>query len=192
MVKGKNYFTRKKAKQSDLYHTPFSLVWELLKYESFANCLEPACGEYAIVKAAQNNSNCDFSLAYDINDYNTGNNFFDQDKWYGDILTNPPFNEWDRFVLHAKKICTGKIAMIGKINYFGCVGRANSSIWKNLQKIYIFNRYVDYRTPYREDGFFHVGGMCTAWFVWLPKYTGDIILKQLDVQKYAKLGQFKC
>lgn len=188
--KGKNYFTRNCFRPGDLYYTPFSLVWELLKYEDFENCLEPASGEGAIIKAAKNYDNCEFIREGDIK---KGEDFFDSKSWHGDILTNPPFSLWDGFVFHAKKITDGKICMLGKLNYFGCVGRYKSGIWDGLKTVYIFNRYVDYRTPYREDGLFHVGGMATAWFVWDRDQNPINIpeIRILDVQKYAKLGQFK-
>lgn len=67
----------------------------------------------------------------------------------------------------------------------------NSFIWKFLKGIYPFSRYVDYQTPYREDGLFHVGNMATAWFLWDMEYKGKIDFKVLDVQKYSKLGVYK-
>ena len=81
--------------------------------------------------------------------------------------------------------------MIGRLNYFGTCSRYQSGIWKNLKAIYCFNRYVDYRTPSRTDGLFCVGGMATAWFLWDKNYVGDPIIKILDVQRYAKLGNYK-
>jgi len=185
-MKGKNYFTRNGFRPGDLYHTPFSLVWELLKYESFENCLEPASGEGAIIKASEDFDNCNFMKHGDFIQHKY--NFFNEGKWDGDIFTNPPFSLWDKFIFHAKWITDGKICMLGKLNFFGCKGRYNSGIWNGLKKIYPFNRYVDYRTPYREDGLFHVGGMATAWFVWEKGYTENPEIKILDVQKYAKLG----
>ena len=187
----KSMYKRKNPKGDDIYHTPFSLVWKLLEHEKFHDCLEPACGEYAIVKAARGNPNCDFTLAYDLNDPNTGDDFFNHKKWDGDILTNPPFSLWDEFVTHAKKICSNKICMIGRLNYLGCKGRSKSGIWEHLKKIYVFNRYVDFRTPFREDGHFHVGGMCSGWFLWDMQYTGPHMFEILDVSEYATLGNFK-
>jgi len=65
-----------------------------------------------------------------------------------------------------------------------------SFIWGHLKKYYIFNRYVDYQTPYRKDGLFNVGAMPTAWFLWDMEYVGDPSSTILNVQPWAKLGQF--
>ena len=106
------------------------------------------------------------------------------------VITNPPFSLWDKFVVKAKSHCK-KFMFIGRLNYFGTNNRFQSGLWKNLKAVYPFNRYVDYQTPYREDGLFHVGAMATAWFLWDMKYIGEPKIRVLDIQKYAKLGNFK-
>ncbi len=82
--------------------------------------------------------------------------------------------------------------MIGKTNFFGAYKRNKNGVWKHLKKVYVFNRQVDYRTPYRKDGHFHVGNLITGWFCfdlsWSKKYWHTEIM---DIQKYATLGQFK-
>lgn len=187
-MSGKSYAQRdyKNQRPADQYHTPFSLVWELLKYETFINCADPAYGNGAIVKAAEDKINFIYK-----GDIATGQNFLDLKQWNGDIFTNPPFSLWDEFIKHAKKLEVEKFCFLGKTNFLGCVGRYENSIWNNLRKVYIFNRYVDYRTPYREDGLFHVGVLCTGWFVWDREYLGKPVIEILNVQKYAKLGNLK-
>ena len=68
---------------------------------------------------------------------------------------------------------------------------ADSLIWRHLKAVYPFSRYVDYQTPYRNDGMFHVGNMETAWFLWDMEYEGPFITEIMDVQKWATLGAFK-
>lgn len=106
------------------------------------------------------------------------------------IITNPPFSLWDEFVLKAKSHCK-KFMFIGRLNYFGTFGRYEKGLWDNLKWILPFNRYIDYRTPYREDALFHVGSQATAWFLWDIEYEGYPMTQVLDVQKYAKLGAYK-
>ena len=83
---------------------------------------------------------------------------------------------------------------IGRLNYFGTNSRYRNDIWENLVGVFPFNQYVDYQTPYRDDGHFHVAAMATAWFLWdmddkrCHYYPPGHIL---DVQKYATLGAFK-
>lgn len=187
-MEGKAYMHSAKSKrnESDLYHTPKSLVWELLKREKFERVWEPACGNGAI---------SDELDAYGIlelaTDVSMGFDFLsDSTVHMGDILTNPPFSLWDEFVMHAKSHCTGRVCMLGRTDCFGAHSRNVNGIWDQLEKIYIFDRRIDYRTPLRDDGLFHVGAMVTGWFIWdttqpaETKWSGNII----DVQKYAKLG----
>ena len=81
--------------------------------------------------------------------------------------------------------------MIGRLNYLGTQSRLNKWIWNNLKMILPFSRYVDYQTPYRDDGFFHVGAMATAWFLWDMDYYGKPTVEFIDVNKYAKLGNYR-
>jgi hypothetical protein len=185
--KGRDYVRRTSNRPGDLYDSPMCTLWTLLEKESFNNCLEPASGNGSLLKAAPSGM---FTHSFDL--LKDGTNFLDcKEIWNGDIITNPPFSIWDLMVTHAKQIATGRICMIGKTNFFGCVGRYNSDIWNNLEWVYIFNRYIDYQTPYREDGLCHVGNMCTGWFIWDKRYTGNPKIRLLDVSKYAVLGNYK-
>ena len=185
--KGKDFVRRTANRPGDLYDSPACTLWTLLEKESFHNCLEPAYGNGSLLKAAPPGM---FTYSFDL--LKDGTNFLDyNNEWPGDIVTNPPFSSFDRFVTHAKQIATGRVCMIGKTNFFGCIGRYNSTIWKYLKWVYIFNRYIDYQTPFRTDGLCHVGNMCTGWFIWDKRYTGDAKIRRLDVSKYAVLGNYK-
>ena len=191
-MKGKSYAARKESKHrpvGDLYDTPKSLIWELLEIETFHDILEPAAGNLAIVEALDEKLSGNDLIVY--GDLSTGEDFYDMKEWPGDILTNPPFSEWDKFVNHAKKIAYGRVCMLGRANYFGTYDRSQSTIWDGLRYVYFLNRMADYRTPRRTDGMFHVGAMVTGWFIWEKWYRGDPAIRQLDVQKYATLGAFK-
>jgi hypothetical protein len=186
-IKGKAYANRKEVIKNDLYHTPQSLTWKLTENEKFKNIDEPACGEMAIVKPLED-------LGYTVNatDLTTGHDFL---KLEGnckkkDLVTNPPFFIWDDFVLKSKELGYRKTALIGRTNYLGTYGRYENQLFSSLKYIYVFNRYVDYQTPLRDDGLFHVGALCTGWFVWEAKYKGLPQVVQLDVQEYAKLGSY--
>lgn len=109
---------------------------------------------------------------------------------YKQVIMNPPFSLWDPFV-HKAKVESDVLMSIGRLNYLGTHSRNASDIWSNLRAVYCFDRYVDYRTEFREDGLFHVGAMATAWFLWERGYTSPPELHVLDVQKWAKLGNSK-
>jgi hypothetical protein len=199
---GKAYANKKQLlekPESDFYETPISLVWELLKLpvmEKINTIVEPACGKLAIsnelikhglnVSSTDINSGCDFlsdsrynKSAYPISDA---------------IITNPPFSMFDKFVIKAKEL-SPKVIMIAKTNFFGAYQRNIKGVWKDLSHVYIFNRQVDYRTPYREDGNFNVGNLITGWFVWEKGWSEEHgenwMTSIIDVQKYATLGQIK-
>jgi len=192
--KGKAYAHKSGQRQGDLYHTPKSLVWvaeDIIKDEFLIQILEPCAGQKytPIVEALERiNMTVDYNdlFAFDGKDYLKDEFFID----YNQIITNPPFSLWDEFVLKAKTHCN-KFMFIGRLNYFGTQSRLEKGIWNNLKGIYPFSRYVDYQTPYRDDGLFHVGAMATAWFLWDMEYTGKLDFEILDVAKYAKLGAFK-
>lgn len=192
--KGKAYAhknTKEKRPIGDFYETPRSLIWvvEKLIYKEFSldfTILEPCCGRGAISEEIK-------KMGYKVkeNDLFYGgvdylNNAF-HEKY---IITNPPFSLWDDFVKKAKVECD-KFMFIGRFNYFGTASRMKNGIWKNLKSVHCYNRYVDYRTPYRKDGNFHVGALCTGWFLWDKNYTSSPTLHFLDVQPYAKGGNIK-
>jgi hypothetical protein len=187
---GKAYANRKKIADrpdGDLYHTPKSLVWELLDRVELNNPWECACGDGAITEVLD-----DREISYRSSDLSLGTNFLECDSPYaGDIFTNPPFSLWDAFVEKALNLSKRKVIMLGRTNYFGTQSRYESGIWEHLKEIYIFTRYVDYQTPKRDDGLFHVGALCTGWFIWDKEFLGTPTIDFIDVQKYAKLGAFK-
>ena len=189
---GKAYANRKKKEdrpKGDLYHTPFSLVWKLNEVENFNSVWEPANGWGAISENLPSWT----ETVEKISDIETGTDFLEcTNIWEGDIITNPPFDLWDDFVLKAKELAEGRVCMLGRLNYLGTYKRAGKGIWKHLHRVYVFNRYVDYQTPYRTDGNFHLGALCTGWFIWDKTWNEDYFeTRQLDVQEYATLGGFK-
>jgi hypothetical protein len=198
-MNGKAYANKKKKEdrpKGDFYSTPKSLIWvaeKIIKKEFYPDLIfEPAAGQNEKQPITEElkkmgyivESNDMFSNGFD---YLSFNNYKYRN---GQIITNPPFSLWDEFVKKAKTHCR-KIMFIGRLNYLGTYQRFEAGIFKNLKYIMPFNRYVDYQTPYRNDGLFHVGSMATCWLLWDTQYTGNAEVIQLDVQKYAKLGNYK-
>jgi hypothetical protein len=191
---GKAYASSKKKQdrpEGDFYPTPKSLVWvaeEIIRaeFDTRVKTLEPCCGNGAISQElkAFGYKVCENDLHAGGVDYLT--TAFPQTQ----VITNPPFSDWDAFVIKAKSEAE-KVMMIGRLNYFGTNSRLVSGIWKGLKAVYCFDRYVDYRTPERLDGCFHVGAMATAWFIWERGYRRKPTLDVLSVQDFAKLGAYK-
>lgn len=173
------------GRQGDYFPTPKSLVWcieSYLKANFSSPIFEPCCGEGAIVKAL---TELGYKVVY--NDLHFGGvDYLTMKTQYKQVITNPPFSLWDAFVAKAKTHCD-KFMFIGRLNYLSTTNRS----WENLKRILIFNRYVDYQTPYREDGFFYVGAMATGWFHWEKDYVGEPMLDFVDVNKYSVLGNYK-
>lgn len=193
MSLGKAYANRRKKNDrpvGDFYSTPKSLVWvarEIIEREFSKSepVFEPCYGKGAISQELK-------TYGFDIieNDlFQGGKDYLLEPYNYTQIITNPPFSLWDDFVQKAK-LEANTVMMIGRLNYLGTASRFTNKIWGNLKSIYCFDRYVDYRTPYRDDGCFHVGAMATGWFVWEKGYSYKPTIETLDVQQYATLGNY--
>lgn len=207
-MKGKAYLHRQKKEdrpEGDFFNTPKSLVWaamDIIKNEfpEGKTILEPCCGHNSIAEVLVDDYNiqvtcndlyCEENTVSQL-DYTNWKNI-DEELYFSSheyIITNPPFSLWDDFVNTAKKHCK-KFMFIGRLNYFGTKGRMEKDLWAGLKLVRVFNRYVDYRTTYRKDGLFHVGGQCTGWFLWDINYEGLPYIEVCDVDPWAKLGSFK-
>ena len=189
---GKN--KKEKRPKNDFYCTPFSLTWLLADKYDLSHIWEPACGKGSIVNPLKK-----MGVVVEASDIDPkfdplgiSRQFFEfTEKLSDTIISNPPFSLWDLFIFQAKMLDVKRIIYIGKTDYFSADGRSKSGIWNNLRHVNIFNRKVDYQTPYREDGLFCVGAMTSAWFVWDKGYTGKPTIDIMNVQPYAKLGAFK-
>jgi len=193
-VVGKAYAHRQAKKKSDFYSTPKSLVWVaediiFAELDRGFPVLEPCSGMGAI---SEELSRYGYSVV--TNDLHLMDDGLDylatKSLWqHRQMLTNPPFSMWDEFIERGKSH-TDKLMVIGRLNYLGTHSRNESGLWENLKAIYVFDRYVDYRTPYRIDGMFHVGALCTGWFLFDMAYNGAPLIQVLDVQKFATLGGY--
>lgn len=191
---GKAYANRKTKEDrpvGDFYETPKSLVWcaEDLINKEFSKdnqILEPCCGNGAV---SEELVKMGFSVS--TNDlYRGGYDYLTSSFKEEFVITNPPFSQFDDFVLKSKSHCK-KFMYLGRLNYFGTQSRLDTGLWNNLKSVHCFSRYVDYRTESRSDGLFNVGAMATAWFIWDMEYEGDTKIDFLDVKDYAKLGNIK-
>jgi hypothetical protein len=194
---GKNYANRKpknERPESDYYPTPRSLVWKLIDaspdlFLRELPIVDPACGEMAILKALKDKG---FTLTHG-DDLTLGRDFLKEsyNGQFSQAIMNPPFSLFDEFILKAKSEFP-LFASILKTNFFGAVGRHKAGVWANLKYLYIFNRQVDYRTPLREDGHFHLGNLITGFGVWDRSWDKDYWeTRIIDINDYAKLGGIK-
>lgn len=203
--KGKSYACRNKKenrlRKGDLYPTPKSLVWcakdlfcKVIPKD--ATITEPCCANGALTNALW-----EMGFEHFIeNDLFSKRNILHEDilatnldEWASEyVVTNFPFSKWDDCVsaFLAKKHLKALVT-IGRLNYLSTQSRLESPLWKHLKEVWVFSRYVDYRTPERDDGCFNVGAMATGWFYFTKEEIECPKIRFVDVSKYAKLGNIK-
>ena len=184
---GKAYANRKKEElrhKNDFYPTPKCLTWELLKtgeLDDVHKVLEPSFEEGAISNILK-----EAGFLVTERDLNQGNDFLKDDysnEHYDAVITNLPFDLWDKFVEKSKTIAD-KVILIGRTNYFGAHGRNINGLWEHLKCVYIFDRQISYESEFREDGKVKCGALVTGWLVFDKEYNDDPTIKVLDMQKY--------
>lgn len=192
-MKGRAYANRKanfKFNESDFYPTPKSLTWKLVEsgvLDPKVPIYEPASGDGALAAALRDRG----FIVQEDDIRKTGKDFLEFEGHVPVIVTNPPFSLFDDFVLKAKEVAD-TVIFIGKTNFFGAYKRSQEGVWSHLRDVYVFNRQVDYRSPIRDDGHFMVGNLITGWFVWDKDWEEEYWRTRIvDVQEYAKLGQYK-
>lgn len=116
---GASNHTDKDREKNDYYATDPKAAELLLELETFDNILEPACGEGHLSKVFINAGIKTTSSDLIYRGYGIQKDFFDYDKWDGDIITNPPYKYALEFVEHALKIVrySDKVAMFLKLQF---------------------------------------------------------------------------
>lgn len=191
-MNGKAYANRKPVSErpeSDNYPTPIALGIELAKLGILNKrkpIYEPAAGAGQLAHTLIDNGFDVYSNDLHVN----GADFLKSNLEFPQIVTNPPFSQFDDFVMKAKEL-SPFVVMIGKTNFFAAQSRYKNGVWKHLKHVYIFSRQIDYRTPLGSLEM-NVGNLVTGWFVWYrrwnkPYWNTSII----DVQKYCTLGAVK-
>lgn len=157
--------------KNDYYATDPKAMYKLLEYENFnKNIWEPACGEGNLSKVLKEHGHNVYST--DLIDRGYQDNLLDfintDNKWYGDIITNPPFKYTTEFVKKAlDSVDEGKkVAMFLKLNYICGVKRYNEIYSKfPPQRIYAFVHKVAC-SKNNDPALFKGGVMDYGWFVW--------------------------
>lgn len=185
-MKGKCFsgVNRGQRKKSDFYQTPYSIIEQLLEFESFENSiLEPCCGNGSIVKILNKYYNPEHVNFFDIS---SGTDFLKFDKrLYHNIITNPPFSLSFEFIQKAKEIYTEKIAMLLPLSYLHGQKRYNNKIFSELKCIYVFTRYPLLTSEIRQDGKYETGMIVYAWYIWQKNFEGKPVINWIDNNKYV-------
>ena len=169
--------------KNDYYATDPEAMRLLLKHETFnLNIWEPACGEGNLSEVLKENGYNVYSTDL-INRNGYPDETFDflntENKWFGDIVTNPPFKYTTEFVLKSlESIDTGsKVAMFLKINYLSGKKRYKEIYSKcPPYRVYVFTGRMACSKNNKPEGFKH-GAMDFAWMIWEKGKIGPTELK---------------
>lgn len=171
--------------KNDYYATDPRAMRELLKYETFnKNIWEPACGEGNLSKVLKEHGHNVYST--DLIDRGYQDETMDflgtDNKWFGDIITNPPFKYTTEFILKSlESVDMGaKVAMFLKINYLSGKKRYKEIYSKcPPYRIYVFAGRIACSKNNEPDGFKH-GAMDYVWMIWEKGKLAPAELKWID------------
>ncbi|MBR2922920.1 MAG: hypothetical protein IKC10_06350 [Alphaproteobacteria bacterium] len=152
----------------DFFPTPSWATQVLLHYEKFkGNIFEPACGTGNISEVLKKNKYKVFSN--DIVDRGYGDwhqDFLQTDMMFDNIITNPPYNKANEFVLHALDHSQNKVAMLLRLSFLeGATRYSDIYIKTPPTYVYIFSKRVTFM-PETIKGNSGSGPTAYAWFVW--------------------------
>lgn len=164
----------------DFFPTPSWAVDVLLNYEKFkGNIFEPACGTGNISKILKENKY--EVISNDIIDRGYGDfhgDYLSINTIYDNVITNPPYNKANQFVLHALRFSRNKVAMLLRLSFLEGAARYSELYAKNPpSKVYVFSKRLTFM-PETIKGNSGSGPTAYAWFVW-------------DKKRKSKLAQIK-
>ena len=103
---------------------------------------------------------------YDHGYGTVGFDFFESTGYFdGNIITNPPYNVINDYIVHALEVCLGKIYIFGRIQTLETVTRYNKIFKKNPPSWVcpFVKRIPCYRSDMKGD---KGSAVCYAWFIW--------------------------
>ena len=173
---------------NDYYATDPRALKELLKYETFNNNIwECACGEGNLSNVLKEHGYNVYST--DLIDRGYQDEIIDflqsDNKWFGDIITNPPFKYTTEFVLKSLDSVEigAKVAMFLKLNYLSGQKRYKEIYSKYPPyRVYVFSGRYACSKNNTPEGYKH-GAMDYAWLIWEKGKIGPTELKWIKTGK---------
>ena len=172
--------------EHDYYATDPRAVELLLGVEQFHRYIwEPACGEGHISKALEAAGHKVWSTDLIYRGYGEKYHldFLAKEfpKFFGDIITNPPYTNALEFVEKAiETVEEGrKVAMFLKLLFLESKGRKEFFKKHPPRTIYVFSS----RIACAKNGDFEKyknAAVCFAWFVWEKGYKGETVVKWIN------------
>lgn len=170
----------------DHYTTPPALVRLLLDHEQFARdspILEPAVGEHRVIdKVLQERGYT--TICFDIEGKGRERrSFFDVSSRYHTLITNPPFALHKKFIEHAKRVITHKMALLMPLNYLTGANRY-AAIWSDesfpVSRVHVLTRGVNFQGSDPESDYFNASQIYMAWYVFERGCLGPTRLNWID------------
>ena len=107
------------------YPTPAWATRQFLKHETFeGKILEPACGDGKMSRVLEKAGYGVVSKdLYDRGYGKAGQDFLKSSRVYDNIMTNPPYEITESFILHGMDLFRKKMVMIVRFSFLGSQGR---------------------------------------------------------------------
>lgn len=182
---GANNHTDVTREKDDFYATPPLAVRELMKLETFdKNIWEPCCGMNHITNVLRDN-NYNVRTSDIVDRVNDGTieiiDFLNcNEKYNGDIITNPPYKLATEFVYKSMETITDghKVAMFLKLTFLETKKRYELFKKYPPKVIYVASmRFGCSQTgEFNKDG--NIGSaVAYCWYIWEKGYKGDTVIK---------------
>ncbi len=189
---GASSHSEEEREENDYYATEPATLYPLLKKEKLSNNIwECACGGGHLAKVLVDKG---FNVkATDLIDRGYGTPGIDflkcEEKYNGDILTNPPYKYALEFIEKALDLIPNghKVVMFLKLQFLEGQERRRLFDTMQLQKVYIFSK----RQQCGKNGVF-TGSSAVAygWFIWVKGYKGLPQLEWIDDVELPKEIEF--
>ena len=163
----------------DFYATdPIAAEWLIQLEELNHNIYECACGQGHLAKVFENHG---FNVkATDLVNRGYGQGGVDflacEEKFDGDIVTNPPYKYADSFVTHALHLVPEghKVCMFLKVQFLEGKGRKELFLNNPPRRVWVSSSRISCS---KNGNNFSESMIAYAWYVWEKGYQGDTVLK---------------
>ena len=181
---GASNHTDKDRQTEDFYATEPKAAKLLLELETFStNIWECACGDGSLSKVFESAGYNVKSTDLIYRGYGEGGVDFlkTQDRWDGDIITNPPYKFAKEFVEKAIETVTEghKVAMFLKLQFMEGKARKNLFLKYPPRTIYVSSSRLLCAKNAEFDKMIEGGGSAVAsgWYLWVNGYNGKTELQ---------------
>lgn len=170
----------KEREQNDYYATDPVALELLLQKEQFSkNIWECACGEGHLSRVLEKNGYHTYSTDLVNRGYGIGGVDFltVNQKFDGDIVTNPPYKYAKEFVEHAIDLIEDghKVAMLMRLLFLE--GKSRRELFEKYPPKYVYVSSARINCAKNADFTNEGSAVAYAWFIWQKGYNGETIVK---------------